>query len=389
MAFAPTSVCPPPPTSAGIGLAATWDRALAAKVGEGIGRDARARGIHYMLGPGTNIYRSPRNGRNFEYFGEDPYLAGQMVYGYVTGMQTQGVSATVKHYIGNNSEFLRHDSDSVIEERALREIYLPPFESAVRRAHVGAVMDSYNLIDGQHATQNAFTNIQLMRKEYNFAGVIMSDWDATYDAVAAANGGLDLEMPNGKFMNRTNLLPAVQAGTVSQATIDDKVRHILDVAAMFGWLDRQQRDPSISLFDAQDNRIALQSARESAVLLKNAGNILPLNKQQIKTVLVVGPEAYPGAPVGGGSAGVVPFHNTSLLQGLSEIAPNATRPLRPRPTLAERPRQPHRLHQRAHRRPARPQASKSSTTETSPARRARSPSATSTTTAWTAEARRS
>ncbi len=310
--------------TSGIGLAASWDRSLAARVGQGIGRDARARGIDYMLGPGTNIYRSPRNGRNFEYFGEDPYLAGEMVTGYVTGMQTQGVSATVKHYVANNSEALRHDSDSIVDERTLREIYLPAFEAAVRRAHVGAVMDSYNLINGEHATQNSFTNIQVLRKDWGFQGTLMSDWDATYDAVAAANGGLDLEMPNGKFMNKTNLLPAIQAGKVTAATIDEKVRHILTTAAMFGWLDRDQRDNTISLYDAEDNRVALQSAREAAVLLKNEGNLLPLDKQRIKTILVVGPEAYPGTPVGGGSAGVVPFRNISLLEGLSTVAEGAT-----------------------------------------------------------------
>ena len=307
--------------AAGIGLAATWDRALAAQVGAGIGRDDRARGVMYQLGPGTNIYRSPRNGRNFEYFGEDPYLAGQIVVGYVTGMQQQGVSATVKHYVANNSEFLRHDSDSVVGDRALREIYFPAFEAAVKQGHVGAVMDSYNLINGKHATESVFNNIEVMRKDWGFTGTMMSDWDATYDAVGAANGGLDLEMPTGAFMNEKNLMPAIKAGTVTQDTIDDKVRHILATAMMFGWLDRDQRDPSISLYDAESNRVALQSAREAPVLLKNADNVLPLNKQGIKTVLVVGPAVYPGAPVGGGSAGVVPFHNISLLEGVADVAP--------------------------------------------------------------------
>ena len=318
-------VCPPAPTPGGIGLAASWDRELASKVGAAIGRDARARGIHYMLGPGTNIYRSPRNGRNFEYFGEDPYLASEMVVGYITGMQQQGVSATVKHFLGNNSEFLRHDSDSIIDERALREIYLPAFEAAVTRAHVGAIMDSYNLINGKHATENSRFNTEIARKEWGFEGTLMSDWSATYDAVAAANGGLDLEMPTGRFMNRANLTAPVQSGKVSQSTIDDKVRHILATAMMFGWLDRGpdgQRDLSISLNDTQDNATALQSARESAVLLKNDDNLLPLDRARIKTVLVVGPDAFPGAPVGGGSAGVVPFHNISLLEGLSTVSPN-------------------------------------------------------------------
>ena len=165
--------------AAGIGLAATWNRSLAEQVGAGIGRDARARGVNYMLGPGVNIYRSPRNGRNFEYFGEDPFLTSAIADGYIIGMQKQGVSATIKHYIANNSEFLRHDSDSIVDERAMHEIYLPSFESAVKDAHVGAIMDSYNLINGQHATQNGTMNIEIARKQWGFDGTLMSDWDAT------------------------------------------------------------------------------------------------------------------------------------------------------------------------------------------------------------------
>jgi beta-glucosidase len=307
--------------AAGIGLAASWDRELAAKVGAGIGRDARARGVHFMLGPGVNIYRSPRNGRNFEYFGEDPYLTSQIAVGYITGMQQQGVSSTIKHYILNNSEYLRHDSNSVVDERALREIYLPSFEAAIKTAHVGALMDSYNLVDGLHATQNPFINIEVIRKEYGFKGVLMSDWDATYDGVAAANAGLDIEMPTGKFMNQKTLLPAIKAGTVSEATIDLKIKHILDTAESFGWLDagHQQRSLDISTDDAANNEVALQSAREGAVLLKNEGNILPLDKSHVKTILLVGPDAYPGVPVGGGSAGVVPFHLVSDLEGLTTV----------------------------------------------------------------------
>src|SRR5438552_409077 len=224
--------------AAGIGLAATWNRDLAERVGEGIGRDARARGIHFMLGPGVNIYRSPRNGRNFEYFGEDPFLASAMAVGYISGMQKQGVSATIKHFLANNSEFLRHDSDSAIDERTLREIYLPAFEAAVTQAHVGAIMDSYNLINGSHATQNGYFNTDILRKQWGFDGIVMSDWRATYDGVAAANGGLDLEMPTAEFMTRQNLLAAVQDGRVKKQVIDDKVRHILRTAARLGWLDR-------------------------------------------------------------------------------------------------------------------------------------------------------
>ena len=313
--------------AAGVGLAASWDRELARRVGEGIGRDARARGVHFMLGPGVNIHRSPRNGRNFEYFGEDPFLTANITVGYITGMQSTGVSATIKHFLLNNSEYLRHDSDSIVEERALHELYLPSFEAAVKRAHVGAVMDSYNLVDGEHATQNSRLNTEILRKDFGFDGTVMSDWVATYDAVGAANGGLDLEMPTGAFMNRANLEPAIQAGKVTEATINEKIRHILSTAAELGWLDQAptgpgqpnaQTDPSIPVDDAANNQVALDSARESAVLLKNDGALLPLDKAKVRTVLVVGPDAYPGVPVGGGSAGVVPFHLVSALEGLTD-----------------------------------------------------------------------
>jgi beta-glucosidase len=304
----------------GIGLAASWDRELAERVGAGIGRDARARGVHYMLGPGVNIYRSPRNGRNFEYFGEDPYLAATIAVGYIEGMQKQGVSATIKHFMGNNSEFLRHDSDSIIDERTEREIYLPVFEAAVKKAQVGAIMDSYNLTNGLHMTQNGYLNIDVVRKEWGFKGVIMSDWDASYDAVGEANGGLDLEMPTGRFMNRKNLLPAMKDGKVSEATIDEKVKHILGLAERFDWLDREQTDSSLSVYSAKNDEVALETAREGAVLLKNEGHLLPLEKSKIKSILVVGPDAYPGVPVGGGSAGVRPFTLVSDVEGIQRIA---------------------------------------------------------------------
>lgn len=308
--------------AAGIGLAATWNRSLAERVGGGIGRDARARGLHFMLGPGVNIYRSPRNGRNFEYFGEDPFLASTIAVGYITGMQAQGVSATIKHFLANNSEFLRHDSDSIIDERTLREIYLPTFEAAVKQAHVGAIMDSYNFINGTHATQNNYFNVDVARKQWGFDGIMMSDWRATYDGVAAANGGLDLEMPTGEFMNRKNLLPAIQDGRLSQQVVDEKIRHILQTALRFGWLDRQQTDLSLSKYDESDHEVALDAARESIVLLKNERQLLPLDKNKIKSILVVGPNAHPAQPVAGGSGAAIPYSAVSVLDGVAQVLGN-------------------------------------------------------------------
>ena len=301
----------------GIGLAATWNPSLAERVGAELGRDARAKGVHFLLGPGVNIYRAPMNGRNFEYFGEDPFLASRVAVGYIKGVQSQGVSATIKHFMGNNSEFDRHNSDSIIDERAMREIYLPVFEAAVKEAHVGAIMDSYNLTNGLHMSQNRYLLTDVVRKEWGFDGLMMSDWFATYDGVEAVNAGQDVEMPSGAHMNQQTLKPAIEQGKVSVQTIDDKVRHILRTAARFGWLDRDQTDWSIPRYNQQGRQTALNAAREGIVLLKNDRGLLPLNKEKIKSILVVGPDAYPAVPVGGGSARVEPFASVSYLQGLS------------------------------------------------------------------------
>jgi beta-glucosidase len=300
----------------GIGLAATWDPELAQRIGAVIGEDARARGVHFMLGPGVNIYRAPMCGRNFEYFGEDPFLSARTAVAYIKGMQSQGVSATIKHYMGNNQEYDRHNMDSVIDERTMREIYLPVFEAAVKEAHVGAIMDSYNLTNGVHMTQNGYLNTEVAKKDWGFTGILMSDWDSVYDGVGAANGGLDLEMPSGKFMNRATLLPAVQAGKVSEATIDDKVRRILRTAIQFGWLDRNQTDLSVPRFNLEGRKVALEAARSGMVLLRNDGNLLPLDKAKIHSIAVIGPDAYPAQPAGGGSAEVKPFTPVSYLEGL-------------------------------------------------------------------------
>jgi beta-glucosidase len=301
----------------GISLAATWDEALAERVGLQIGRDARAKGTHLLLGPGVNIYRSPLNGRNFEYLGEDPFLGSRIAVGFIKGVQSQGVAATIKHFMGNNSEFDRNRTDSVIDERTMREIYLPIFEAAVKEAHVAAVMASYNLTNGEHMTQNSAINNGILKADWGFQGILMSDWGATYDAVAAANGGLDLEMPSGRFFNRENLLRAIHSGTVSEDTINDKIRRILRVALAFAWPDREQQDLSVPRYNQEGREVALQAAREGIVLLKNAGSLLPLSTDSVKTIAVIGPGAYPAVPVGGGSAQVTPFHGVSILEGVS------------------------------------------------------------------------
>ncbi len=302
----------------GIALAATWDTVLAGRVGTEIGRDARARGRHYSLGPGADMYRTPLGGRNFEYLGEDPFLASRMAVGFITGMQSQGVSATIKHFIGNESEFARNTTDSRIDERTLREIYLPTFEAAIKEAHVGAVMPSYNLTNGTYMTENRRLLVDLVKREWGFPGVLMSDWGAVHSALDAANGGTDLEMPGQQHWVKDSLLPLVQRGRISQATIDDKVRRLLRNIVRFGWMDRPQLDASIPRYSQTGRQTALDGEREAIVLLKNDGNLLPLDRQRVHTIAVIGPNAFPaGTLLGGGSATIPTFHTVSFLEGIS------------------------------------------------------------------------
>jgi beta-glucosidase len=319
MSDGPSGVRSPGPSTAyaaGIGLAATWDPELAHEVGRELGRDARARGSRYQLGPGVNIYRAPMNGRNFEYFGEDPWLGSRIAVGYIRGVQGEGVSATIKHFVGNNSEFARHTSDSIIEERALREIYLPIFEAAVKEAHVGAVMSSYNLTNGQHMSANRYLTHDVLRTQWGFDGVLMSDWGGTYDGVGAALAGQDLEMPTGRFMNRETLLPAVRAGKVTAESITESARRQLRLADRFGWRDLPPADLSVPRLNPAGAKVAYRGALEGAVLLKNSG-VLPIDRKRVKTVAVIGPTAHPSPSTAGGSGHVPPFDEVSILEGLS------------------------------------------------------------------------
>jgi len=315
------------PTTAyagGVALAATWDTDFARELGESLGRDARARSVNFLLGPGVNIARSPLSGRNFEYLSEDPFLNAALVVPFIQGVQSQGVAATVKHFALNDQEFNRHNASADVDERTMREIYLPAFEAAVTKAHVDAVMDSYNLVNGVHATQNDFLNLKLLKGEWDFQGVLMSDWDATYDGVAAVNNGLDLEMPSPKFMNAKNLIPAVQNGQVNEATIDEHLLRIFRTELRHGFTDRPQFDPADSTYSIADRAVALKGALESITLLKNEGNLLPLDPAKMKSIAVIGPDAYPAVTGGGGSSEAHAFEPVSILTGIANLlGPNA------------------------------------------------------------------
>ena len=311
------------PTTAyagGVALAASWDTDLARKIGESLGRDARARNVNFLLGPGVNIARSPVNGRNFEYLSEDPFLNATLVVPFIQGVQSQGVVATVKHYALNDQEFNRHNASADVDERTMREIYLPAFEAAVIKGHVDAVMNSYNLVNGVHATQNDFLNLKVLKGEWGFQGVLMSDWDATYDGVAACNNGLDLEMPSPKFMNAKNLIPAVQSGQVKESTIDEHVLRLVRTEVRYGFTARPQFDAADSTYSVADRAVALQGALESITLLKNNGHLLPLDPAKVKSIAIIGPDAYPAVTGGGGSSHATPFEPVSILTGIANLA---------------------------------------------------------------------
>lgn len=310
---------------ASINLAATFDRDLAYRTGRAIGMEARARNVHLVLGPGMNIYRVPLNGRNFEYLGEDPYLAGQMAVAHIRGVQDQGVMANAKHFVANNQEYNRHHVSSDMDERTMREIYLPAFEASVVEGGVASVMSAYNLVNGVHATQHGYLNNVVLKGEWGFEGFVVSDWVSTYDALGAARGGLDLEMPSAAFMNRENLLPAIASGELEEAVIDDKVRRILRTLDRFGYLRRADLAEGFEADAAEVRQTALDAARGGMVLLRNAAGQLPLDRSALRHVAVIGPNGHPLVAGAGGSSATTPLHALSLLEAVQQAAGDEVR----------------------------------------------------------------
>jgi beta-glucosidase len=302
-----------------IAAAASFDPNLWYRFGRALGRDCRARGVHILLAPGVNIYRSPLCGRNFEYAGEDPYLSSRFAVSYVRGVQDMGVSATIKHYACNFQEYERHHVSSDVDERTLFEVYLPAFYAAVTEAGCGALMTAYNLVNGVHCSEHPVLIRDILRGRWGFRGLVMSDWISTYSAVGAANAGLDLEMPEAEWLNDTTLVPAIEKGEVHVATIDEKVKNLLRLAACFGWLDHEQRDPNIPLDDPATGEVALELARAGLVLLQNRENLLPFDAAKTKKLAVIGFGAHPAVISGGGSAFTPPYRSVSVLEGLAGL----------------------------------------------------------------------
>jgi beta-glucosidase len=273
---------------AGLTTAATWDPSVAHDQGVAMGRDTRARGYFTILGPGMDFYRVPMGGRNFEYMtGEDPYLGAQMNPQEIMGIQSQGVWACAKHYVCNDEEENRTNVQILVDERTLREIYLPPFEAAVKVGHVATVMGAYNAVNGYFCCENPFLLTEVLKQEWGFKGILESDYNAIHQGLNAALAGCDVDLPAGLFMNPTTLTPYIP-DPLSVSTINDKVRRILRDVISYGYLDRLQLDTSIPLDDPFSEEVALNVAREGIVLLKNQNQVLPLNKNTAPTIAVIG-----------------------------------------------------------------------------------------------------
>jgi beta-glucosidase len=307
---------------AGLTLAATWNPARAYDQGVSMGRDARARGYFAILGPGMDFYRVPMGGRNFEYMtGEDPFLGGQLNPQEIMGIQAQGVWACAKHFVCNDEEENRTNVHIVVDERTLREIYLPPFEAAVKVGHVATVMGAYNAVDSAgtdaFCCENPFLLTTILRTEWGFTGILESDYDAIHDGLSAALAGCDIDLPAGSFMNQQTLSPWIP-NPLTVADLDLKVKHILTGAISYKFLDRQQLDTSIPLDDPFSEQASLNVAREGLILLQNNGNLLPINKNTVKRIAVIGNLAEYAPPTGFGSSYVTPIEYVSELDGIKD-----------------------------------------------------------------------
>lgn len=308
----PTSACFP----VGSALGATWNTTLLEQVGAALAEEVQAKGARILLAPTVNLHRSPLAGRNFECYSEDPYLTGVLATAYIRGLQDQGVGACIKHFVCNDSEFERMSISSEVAERPLRELYLRPFEMALRDARPWTLMSAYNRVNGTYASEHDRLLRDILKGEWGFDGAVISDWYGTYSAAAAA-GGLDLEMPGpGRWLVAEGVLAEVQAGKISEDVIDDKVRRLLRTLIRVGAFEQPQPQPEQAINRPEHRRLARQSAAEAIVLLKNENNLLPLAAEQLQSVAVIGENARWAQIMGGGSSAVNPHYVISPLDGI-------------------------------------------------------------------------
>ncbi|MCI5505958.1 MAG: glycoside hydrolase family 3 C-terminal domain-containing protein, partial [Prevotella sp.] len=308
-------------------LAATWNPQLSLIYGESLGEEALYRGKDMILGPGVNIYRTPLNGRNFEYMGEDPYLASRMVVPYIQGMQSKGVAACVKHYALNNDEEYRHQVNVIVSDRALHEIYLPAFKAAITEGKAWGIMGAYNLYKNQHNCHNAILINKILKQDWQFDGVVVSDWGGTHDTDEAVKNGLDLEFgtwTDGLTMGATNAYDnyylaeaykrLIKEGKYTTKELDEKVRRVL---RLFYRTTMNRQRPHGFLCSESHYEAARKIAEEGIVLLKNeGGTVLPINMNKVKNILVVGENAVKMMTVGGGSSSLKVQREVSPLDGL-------------------------------------------------------------------------
>lgn len=299
-------------------LAATWNRELAYKEGYVLGNEARGRGKDVILAPGINIIRSPLCGRNFEYMSEDPYLTKEMAVPYIKGVQENDVAVCVKHFAVNNQETERLNVDVIVSDRALREIYFPAFEAAVKEGNAYSIMGAYNKIWDQYCCHNPKLLKEILREEWGFDGVVISDWSGVHDTKEAAEGGMDIEMSVtynfDEYFFANPMIHAVKSGIVKEEVIDEKIRNILKLMYRLKMFSEDRKKGEYNSYENREK--ALEIARESIILLKNEDNILPLKEKELKKIAVIGENADIRHSSGGGSAEIKSLYEITPLLGL-------------------------------------------------------------------------
>lgn len=300
----------------GTALAASWDRDLVRQIGELLARELESKGARVLLAPTVNIHRTPVGGRNFECYSEDPLLTAVTAVEYVRGVQSTGLAACIKHFVGNDTEFERMTIDSRIDERTLREIYLVPFERAVRDAQVLAVMSAYNRVNGPYAADSQWLLTTVLRDEWGFDGLVMSDWFGLHSTVEAIEAGLDLEMPGPSIHRGERLLEAVRAGTVTEKSVRDRATNVLRLLERTGGLDAPP-GAEFARNDADDHALLRRAGAAGMVLLKNDDDVLPIGPGTVSSIAVIGPNARRATVMGGGSAHVTPLRESHPLEAIS------------------------------------------------------------------------
>ena len=308
-----SSACFPCP----ILMGSTWNEDLFYEIGEALGEEANDKDVDVLLGPTINLHRHPLGGRHFENYSEDPFLVGKLATAYVKGVQSKKVSACLKHFIANDTEFERHTSSSNVDERTLREVYLLPFEMGVKEGNSKSVMSAYNKLNNIYCSSHKELLIDILKKEWNFDGYVVSDWGAALETVENAHGGLDLEMPGPGNTWGKKLLEAVTEGLVDEEVINDKVERILNIAEFSGRFDSPENKLEKSNIRKSHNKLLRKVASEGMVLLKNK-KILPLKKSAIKKLAVIGPNAKNSQIIGGGSASLKPHYQVHPFEALQE-----------------------------------------------------------------------